>query len=341
MNKLTKIGVSALCGSLASVAAAHAGSLDVTGSATATWSQNEGDNTGNPIGMNSGITMTGSGELDNGTTFTLTLTQTDATAYSSGNIAITTPSLGTFTIDQCGGGTGIDRYDDKMPTAWEETTGTSLGTGISTVNGAAGSTNVEWAVSSDMLPEGASVYFAVSPRASGNKATDKAATGGALEGTGGAWDVAIAHTGLYDGLELFGGYSVITQNHDVATMTGDRRQKVLGATYAVGGVTFGYQWSEDHVSAATAAGTKMYENNAYGVSFAVNDDLSVSYGLMKSDRVLGNHTSTTAEAQSLQLSYSMGGASIKVAETQGEDLKYVSGSANDKDATTIALTLAF
>ena len=37
MNKLTKIGVTALCGSLASVAAANAGSMDVTGAASATY----------------------------------------------------------------------------------------------------------------------------------------------------------------------------------------------------------------------------------------------------------------------------------------------------------------
>ena len=69
MNKLTKIGVSALCGSLASVSAAQAGALSVTGGATATWVSNEGTANGNPIGLSSGIAFAGSGELDNGTTF--------------------------------------------------------------------------------------------------------------------------------------------------------------------------------------------------------------------------------------------------------------------------------
>ena len=40
MNKLTKIGLSSLCGSLAAVSAAHAGELTVKGGATATWSSN-------------------------------------------------------------------------------------------------------------------------------------------------------------------------------------------------------------------------------------------------------------------------------------------------------------
>ena len=66
MNKITKIGLSALCGSLASVSAAHAGALEVTGTAEATWTNLGDEVTGNPIGMNTGLTFKGSGELDGG-----------------------------------------------------------------------------------------------------------------------------------------------------------------------------------------------------------------------------------------------------------------------------------
>ena len=86
MNKLTKIGVSALAGSLAAVSVGNAGSMTVKGGATVSWTQNEGEVTGNPLGMNSGLTFTGSGELDNGSTVTLTLTQADQTAYSAGSV---------------------------------------------------------------------------------------------------------------------------------------------------------------------------------------------------------------------------------------------------------------
>ena len=37
MNKLNKIGVSALCGSLAAISAANAGDLTVSGGADLTW----------------------------------------------------------------------------------------------------------------------------------------------------------------------------------------------------------------------------------------------------------------------------------------------------------------
>ena len=133
MNKFKKLGLPALCGSLA-VTSVSAGELQVLGGATATWSSNTGTN-GNPIGLSSGITFSGSGELDNGTTFTLTLTNADQSAFSAGSIAFTTPSMGSFSIGGITGGNGIGGYDDKMPTAWEETWGTSLGTGIDLAKG--------------------------------------------------------------------------------------------------------------------------------------------------------------------------------------------------------------
>jgi outer membrane protein OmpU len=344
MNKLTKIGASALCGSLAAVSAASAGELTVKGGATATWSSNEGTVTGNPIGLSSGITMTGSGELDNGTTFALTLTQADQSAYSTGNISITTPSLGSFRIGQTGG--GLDRLDDMMPTAWEETTGTSLGTGISTVNGVAGSSNVTWTLPADMLPSGLGVQFAYTPRGQSAMTNDKG-VGGDAGGFGSGYDIVLDYNALVDGLNIFGGYSAIEQaaattggaGGVMGGADGDRTQKVMGATYAVGGFTLGYQYSLDAKQSVSGAATSFYENDAYGISFAINDDLSISYGSHKSDRNLTNGTNVEAEATSLQLAYSMGGASLKIAETSGDNLAY--STATDRDATTLALSLAF
>ena len=340
MNKLTKIGVSALCGSLASVAAAQAGALSVTGGATATFSSNEGTTTGNPIGLSSGILFTGTGELDNGTTFTLTLSQTDQSAYSAGSIALVTPGLGTFTIDQGAGGTGIDRYDDMIPTAWEETNGTSLGTGLQTVGGSSGSANVEWNVGSDMLPEGLSVALSATPKQTGLGANDKASKSGG-DGLGGGWDVAVAHSGLYDGLNVFAGHSNLQQEKSAALNGGNRTQYVLGATYAVGGATFGYQVSRDNMQNEAAGAKSAYDNEAYGVSFSVNDDLSISYGRHKSTAENNGAVNVTNEAESLQLSYTIGGASIKFAETSVEDANYTSGTSKDRDGTTVALSLAF
>jgi outer membrane protein OmpU len=338
MNKLTKIGVSALCGSLASVTAAHAGALDVTGGATATWVSNEATNTGNPIGLSSGILFTGTGELDNGTAITLTLSNTDQSAYSAGSIALATPNWGTFTIDQGAGGSGIDRYDDMMPTAWEETNGAGLGMGFNTVGGVSGSANIDWKVPASLLPEGLGVAVAWTPKDSGLGANDKATdTGG--EQNGGGWDLALEHTALVDGLKVFGGISIIENN----SLNGDdREQTVLGATYATGMVTVGYQISRDEKN-GSATSVNFYENEAWGVSFAINDDLSISYGEHSSDKSV--ETSATVDVEttgkSLQVSYTMGGASIKLAQNSVDNATYVSTTTADRDGTTVALSLAF
>ena len=341
MNKLTKIGVSALCGSLASVAA-NAGSMEVLGGATATWSSTESEVTGNPIGMVSGLTFKGTGELDNGTTFTLTITGADQMGYSSGSIAMVTPSVGTITIVQSAGGAGVDRFDDMMPTAWEETNGTSLATGLQTVAGVGTTQNVEWTLPT--IVDGLSAHLAVTPRAGAGVTNDKAASGDT--GTsGGGYDIALSHNALVDGLNVFAGVSTIDQASAATDgHTDDRSQWVAGATYATGSFTIGYQQSVDNFNATAGSGTQYYENTAYGISFQVNDDLTLSYGSHESER--GRvHNGTTApvslEAESLQLSYTMGGMSINFAESSVDNASYTAGSTADWDGRTIRLSLAF
>ena len=335
MNKLTKVGVSALCGSLASIASAQAGSLDVTGGATATYSSVDGVVVGNPLGMATGMTFTGNGELDNGSTFKLSIALTNKAGYTASAISITTPSLGTFTYDE-GGGTGLDRIDDMMPTAWEEVDGTAVAMGLRTVAGAGGSADIEWNVGSDLgLPDGMATYISYTPQADGSKNTNKAYSGAAAATEGYGLDLVVTHSGLADGLNVFGGGSRINQN---ATL-GDRREWTVGATYAVAGATLGYQKSRINSPGVADA---YYENDAFGVSFAVNDDLTISYNKTESDKSTTSSTVTsTLEGSSLQLSYSFGGASIKIAEAEVDNKNYLTTAANQREGRTIALTLAF
>ena len=58
MNKITKIGVSALCGSLASLSLANAGEFSVTGAAIATWTEaGSKATTGGKIGLSKQATF--------------------------------------------------------------------------------------------------------------------------------------------------------------------------------------------------------------------------------------------------------------------------------------------
>ena len=65
---------------------------------------------------------------------------------------------------------------------------------------------------------------------------------------------------------------------------------------------------------------------------------------MKSKKFVNDGLATTdveLDASSIQLAYTMGGASVKVAETSVDNGTYVSTTANNKDGTTIMLSLAF
>jgi len=254
------------------------------------------------------------------------------------------PGIGGIKINGRSGGTGVDRYDDMMPTAWEETNGTSLTTGLQTVAGVGTAMNVEWNVSADMLPEGLSFQVAIAPGAAVATTVNDKATSGDSAGVGGGYDITLAHSGLADGLNVFAGRSVIEQasgNSAGSSTDGDRTQYVAGATYAIGSVTLGYQYSRDNLQSSAAASASFYENEAFGVSFSINDDLSISYGNHKSDKRLNSGSSVELEAESLQLAYTMGGMSVKIAESTVDNASYTAGTGSDRDGTTVALTLAF
>jgi len=144
MNKLTKVGCSALCGSLAAISAANAGDLSVTGGATLTYMSHGTEVTGNPYGMASAVTFKGSGELDNGWTFNLTIADGDGGAYSATTIDMTMGGLGTIEFDHGNSGNGIAAYDNVLPTAWEEAHGAGLSGGVKTAMGVGNSNNVQY-----------------------------------------------------------------------------------------------------------------------------------------------------------------------------------------------------
>jgi hypothetical protein len=233
-----------------------------------------------------------------------------------------------------------------MPTAWEETDGTGVAAGFVTVSGVGGGTDIEWTVPADMLPDGMAAYVSWSPKPDGSKNTDKSANSSGSDVDGMGWDVAVEHSALVDGLKVFGAYSIIPKfeaaANSITGVNGDKISKVLGFTYAMGGATIGYQQSMEDLNTAVPAGASHYNNTAFGVSFSVNDDLSISYGRHDSEKGTNDGKPVVeVEAESFQIAYSMGGATIKIAETEVDNAEYVSTTAGDKEGTTVMLSLAF
>ncbi len=338
MNKITKLGVSALCGSLAAVSAANAGDMTVTGGVDMSWISLDDEVTGNPIGMGSNLTFSGSGDLDNGWTVAYTVAMTNSDVYSNTNVTVTVPSLGDIHISQGVSGTGIDRIDDVTPTVWEEAYGAGLAAGIQTVKGGSAGSTIEY--TPNMLPDGATLNLAYTPDAGGSGAADKGASGFSNSVEKSGWDMALkltdAVTGMA-GLTLQGGLSSIEKDTNSSGVAGDRDEQTVAVTYAAGSFTVGYQWSEQDLG--TNTGVLEYTNEGYGITFNVNDDLSVGYNHYESDKDAA--ADVTAEASSFQIAYTMGGASFRLYEGEVVNNAYQTTAAYDRKATVLSVALAF
>jgi outer membrane protein OmpU len=337
MNKLSKIGASALCGSLAAISAANAGDVSVTGGVDMSWINKSDQVTGNPIGMGSNLTFSGSGELDNGWSVALSVAHDNANAYSNTNVTVGIPALGDLRIDQGVSGTGIDRIDDVTPNVWEEAYGTGLSSGLVTPAGGSAGTGIEW--TPNMTPDGATVRLHYSPNAGGSNAGDKAGSGvqtsSAMSSIDATLNLTSDITGV-DGLTIDLGMSNVEQNTSVSTISDDKEERTIAVKYAMGSWTAGYQWAE--VDLGTSSGAQKYTNDGYGITFNVNDDLSIGFNHFESEQDNATDVETTAE--SIQIAYTMGGASVRLADAKVDNPNY-STTAADLEAMTLSVSLAF
>jgi len=352
MNKLTKVGCSALCGSLAAISAANAGDLTVTGGADMTWVSLCKSVRGNPIGMGSNWSLKGSGELDNGWTVDLTIANTNANAYSSTAIALGMGGLGKLNINSGDSGNGIQKYDDVMPTAWEEAHGAGLSTGVrGIVSGVGPSSNIQYTTPTF---SGTTIDIAFAPRIGDVDNADK--TGGGdthTSGSGHGLDVTMKINASL-GTEVLSGLNLYLGGHESESLNGhtleNNAYQVVGAVvYDVGPFSLGYQTSGEYSGEDNSTSAfNVYKNQAYGIAFNINDDLSFSYGQMKSRKAgytnsnLGSATNgREIEVRSAQVAYTLGGASVRVASVEAENTFFSTATSADKNAVIVSLGLAF
>ena len=358
MNKFTKIGLSALCGSLASIVTANAGSLAVTGSAEITWTGLSGQVSGNPIGMNTGMTFTGNGELDGGQTFSVAIAHTDKLAYSSANITLNTNSGGTFKLSSAEGGAGIGGYDDNMPRAWEEVWDTGISTNANFQKGVGSSTNISW---KSPKVAGTTVQVAYAPDNDGAQNNNKGVSGTASDAFGQGWDLVI-DTGTADGaINLFvgGSRTELAKVKAGEDLSGDHEEAVVGLEFKFGPIALGGQISGERLRSKAINTAEYYGNTSWGIAFNVNDDLSISYSEARhvqskhkkqnwgdsAKGVTHNINEYTPKAwmrgESVQVSYTFGGIGLKYAQTNYDNTAYGFDAKTPRDASIFALTLAF
>jgi len=349
MNKLTKVGLSALCGSLAAVSSANAGEMTVTGGVDMSWYSADGNSstTGNPIGMGSNLTFKGNGELDNGWTYGITVAMLNQDAFSSTAVNLDMGGFGKMNFNSGDSGNGIDAMDDKMPTAWEEPWGMGLGTGIQLVSGVGTNSNVQYTTPTVL---GTTLVAAVAPDAGSGDVNDKGSSGDTAAATGDVKDVTLNinpsfGTEILSGLNVYAGVSA-TEHYSNASLN-DRYEGVGGIVFDIGPISLGY--AKAGVSTGnTDTGTDVdyYKNNMYGVAFNINDDLSVSYGFQDSTQGFVNPGDPGAaevdmEVESYQVAYTWGGASIRYAQSEVSNAAYQTADVYDKEARVVSVSLAF
>ena len=304
MNNLKKLGLTALAGSLVS-SAGYAGALDVSGTAKMIYkSQHETEVTGNSFSTDKAITFSGSGDLDNGMTVAYTYTMTDA-ALSSTSVMVDMGDMGSIGIGNSAGSAGLPAYDSIVPTAGEE-----VWDDVDTDdNGIATHSKVN---SIDYI--GSFGGFGVSA------AYVNDGSGASSDGS-----FVISYSGLMDGLELGYGQGEDSVDLDLETYY---------VKYSVGGVTAAIQRSELDAAGDTSSDE---EGTGMGVSFAVNENLSVSYGVFDVD--FGGTGSSDEESDGVSASYTMGSMTIQGVANSTKNVAGTDGS--DDDYREVSVAFAF
>ena len=324
MNKLKKIGLTALAGSLVATSV-FAGEMSVSGSAGLTFAGQDKKTSNNGFTMSDEITFAGSGELDNGWNVAVSMQLDNNAQAAAGNnmdnrsISIDMGDAGTFKFIGHGGSSAMGAIDDLMPhadgnEAWD-TIGATDGIGsvakLTSISGTAANNMMTY--SNTMLDN---VTFNASLTPSDATVAETTTS------------FAVAYTGV-EGLTL--GYG-IDENGGIGAAQTD--YKNMYVKYAVGGFTMGYTKGSE--SSDTAASNDDF--NAYGISYAVSDDMTISYNVAEYDAAT---VALDQESSAVAVSYTMG--SMKFVGTM-VTMDNVGGSAlavNDTQGYEFGVSFAF
>ena len=323
MNKMKKIGLSALAGSLVAFSA----NAEITmsgGASVGVTSSNE--TRASAYYMGDSINFTLSGETDSGLTITQKIELEGGVDNQSTAIA---GDFGTLTYHKHGGDSVMSGWDDMTPNAYEEswvlatvdsTTTVSANDEVVMINGRAG--DALWRYDSPTV-SGVSVHASYVQAA--------AAAGEADHGDIGSYTdfgVQIAPE-MVEGLSI--GYAT-AEVEESTTVSND--ESTLWIKYTNGPISVGYQTSS--VDGQTS--TQDDEAVLMSVSYAVTDDLSISYGTAEVD--LG-HSSTDQESKGVSASYTMGGVSISVAMNSTDNAGGNTGTTYDVEGYDLNVAFAF
>ena len=355
MNKIKKIGLSALAGSLAMVSA-NAIEYSISGGMIATYTTADSvsaaataeSQSGKGIGTATDLVFTASTELDNGFTvgYLMGVDTNAALSNTSSQMTIGMGSLGTLQLNNIAGAKA-NGIDDVMPAAYNETwDGLSTGVvgdnpsffGRSTASG-----SVDYRIPAQELM-GVTVNASVTydPQA-GLGAASKGGVVATNPGSGTAYTLQLAHE---SGLEIGGGIEEVDTLVSAAGAAGVNTSTAY-VKYAMGGITIAYQ--ESYLDAGhrnPPAGETLLgydrdqESEMLGIAYT-GGDVTVSYGESQVKHKGVGVTAALAEIEltSVQAAYTMGAMTISAAMSETDNS---AGILNDKySENTLAVSFAF
>ena len=323
MNTLKKVGLTALGTSLIATSA-FAGSMDVTGGASITFAGQDQGTSGNGFTMNDEINFTGSGEMDNGWNVTVKM-QLDDNAdgdtaednLDNRSIAIDMGDTGTLTFSGHGGDSALGAVDDVMPHADGNETWDVLSTATAKVKlgSISGNSQENMFSYTNNSVDGISLTASLVPSSTNN--------------TESTMSYAVAYTGV-DGLTVG---AAIDENGAVGATQVD--YSTMYVKYAYGPVTVGYQQSEED-SSTTGSND---EFTAAGISYAVSDDLTVSYNVSEyNDTAV---TTNDQENSAVAVSYTMGSMSLTGTMVTNDNIGGSTANADDVQGYELGVSFAF
>jgi outer membrane protein OmpU len=319
MNNLRKIGLSALAGSLATFSV-NAADLSVSGSAAITFSDanREFGSNGNGFTMGDSLNFSASGDLDNGMSITLDQ-EIDGGVLDDYSMTLS-GEFGTLVFDGHGGSSAFGAVDDVTPNAYEEawdiidTNGSASG-GTPTVINGGGTDNM---------------FIYTSPSVGG--ATLKVAYVNHVSDAAESYmDFAIAVSPeMVEGLTL--GFA--SADHTIATASSrEQEETTMYAKYAMGGFTVGVQASDLDDTTANSD----QESIAYGVTYAVNDDLTIGYNYHEVEFEQG--TLSDQESSAIGASFTSGSMTIGGSMNTSDNM--AGAAATDREGYEFSVSFAF
>ena len=314
MNKLTKVGLTALATSLVSTAS-FAGELSVSGSAALTYTGLDSASDSNPWAMADSIKFNGGGDLDNGMTVSVyyEIDRGYTDAYDDYNLKLGMGDMGTLSFSGASSsGSGVDSVKDIIPNAYTPVYELANEVGGATDHGlldsSANTQTGQWGY--DVSASGFDISISYNPK-----------PGAAAEAETG---YSVKYEGLMDGLMLMYG---AFDDGDVAENT------TYGVKYTMGALTGAIQATDVDYEATTSTDQ---DATHMGISVAINEELTISAGRqeIEFDGVADDEVNT-----GIQASYTMGSISFSGGFNKVES---AGGTANkDTEASMFAASFAF